>query len=120
MAGGYRFYLEGEGEPFHEVVVSPRHSWPPVPRKGEFVGIGEEIFLVVTAPVHYFETYHEVALVVRRATLQEALEPSPETAPTPEATAATTPLDGNGNCAYCGDPDCLGGEECNFYDGSLG
>lgn len=114
----FRFYSEGEGAYFEERRYKNASMAPPVPRFGEKVALGEEMFLVVESPAHYFERVHEIALVVKPIELVDAEDLQPQGAKSTSATSV--PLNAQGQCAYCGDPECPGGEDCNFYDGSMG
>lgn len=92
-------------------------SAPPVPRDGDFIAIGGVLDTTykVLQVTHYFESPHEVAIVVS----DNALTPMVAEETSPQV-PYQVPRDAQGNCAYCHDEECYGGVDCNFYDGSLG
>jgi hypothetical protein len=90
-----------------------------VPGTRDTVALDQKLYMVVNNPTHYFEWPHEVAFIVQPVELVE-MEPEPEPELEPAVAEGGVPLNAAGDCAYCDDPDCPGGEECNFYDGSLG
>lgn len=114
---------ENPGVELQRATYSPSVT-PPVPSEGDavcFQGKPDLAFLVDEV-VHYYEGKTvEIAILVRQAHLEEDPEPEPqEEEKTGESSSPSgVPLDAQGNCAYCHDPDCVGGEDCNFYDGSL-
>ena len=117
----FRFYLERAGDPFWEEKYK-RGETPPIPRMGEKVALGDEVYMVVETPTHYFERTHEVALTLKPLHLvDESGEVVDPATPVSQALPPSTgPRTAEGLCAYCGDSECPGGEECNFYDGTLG
>jgi hypothetical protein len=112
----FRFYLLGVATPFWERRYRGTSIIPPIPRKEEKVVLDNKVYVVVETPTHYFETVHEVGFVVQEA-LGDNLEPA-ET-PKKSASSVATRKPKVSLCKYCRDEDCPGGEDCNFYDGSL-
>lgn len=118
----FRFYLERAGTPFWEKKYKLGEV-PPVPRMREKVAIGQDVYMVVETPTHYFERMHEVALTLKPLHLvEDEVEDESESVVSaiPARAPSTSPRTAEGLCVYCGDAECPGGEECNFYDGTLG
>jgi hypothetical protein len=119
----FRFYREDESAHFEEKKYRTPSLVPPIPRLGEKVALRGEMYMVVETPAHYFERIHEIALIVLPIELvdEEAEQPAQVEQPVVAHQAAPgVPLIAKGHCAYCDDPECPGGEDCNFYDGTLG
>ena len=116
----YNFYLENAPDPFWQEVYKAAKDTltfvPPVPRKGDKVALGDNVYMVMDSPTHYFDRVHEVAFVLREISLMDAEGEIP-VSPAVTPVVATAPS--SGLCRYCGDPECPGGEDCNFFDGSL-
>lgn len=117
----YNFYLENAPNPFwqevYKVAKDTMPLVPSVPRKGDKVALGDNVYMVMDSPTHYFDRVHEVAFVLREISLANAEEEIPVVTPVVAPFSVTL---SSGPCRYCGDPECPGGEDCNFFDGSMG
>jgi len=114
----FRFYGEGESAHFEEKKYRKVSDAPPVPRLGEKIALADEMFVVVETPAHYFERVHEIALIVKPLALVD--EDEVPTTVAGSVASPGAPVNAQGRCVYCDGPDCPGGEDCNFYDGTLG
>lgn len=105
------FYIEGDVKPIHSQVKIEY-----LPRIGDVLSLQgyEESYFVVDQVIHRINTgdsKFEIEVILKTWEDYEVSDPSLD-----EIDEYEPPVDDEGNCGYCHDPECPGGRDCNWYD----